>query len=167
MIQRVSKPYITKLMIVQLYEADFNTMLKLLMGKRLMGHSEKHGLNGNRLYGSRKGKSTHEALITVRVIYDMARAQRDYLVSIFNDLKGCYDRVRPALNTVTTRRMGLPRNVAVCHAKTLRNMEHHVRTSFGISEDTLKWCKKSNPGGLGQGNGGGCVSWHSHMLVLE
>ena len=63
--------------------------------------------------------------------------------------------------------MGLPRNVAAYHERTLREMQHHVRTSFGISEDTLKWCKKSNPGGLGRGNGGGCVNWYNHMLVLE
>ena len=88
-------------------------------------------------------------------------------MSIFNDLKGCYDRVRPALNTVTTRRMGCPKNVAVCQAATLRNMKHHIRTSFGISEEFLQWSKKVNPGGLGQGNGGAGVGWHSHMLVLE
>ena len=132
-----------------------------------MGHSEKHGLNGHQLYRSRKGKSTYEALITVRVIYDMARTQRDYLVSIFNDLKGCYDRVRPALNTVATRRIGLPRQLAICHAKTLRDMKHHVRTSFGISKEPIQWDQESNPGGLGQGNGGGCVSWNSQMLILE
>ena len=91
MIQKVKQPYVNKLRILQLYEADFNTTMKLMRGKRLMGHSEKHGLNGNQLYGSRKGKSTYEALITVRVIHDMARTQRNYLVSIFNDLKGCYE----------------------------------------------------------------------------
>ena len=42
MIQKVRKPYVTKLRIVQLYEADFNTMLKYLLGRRLMGHSEDH-----------------------------------------------------------------------------------------------------------------------------
>lgn len=50
------------------------------------------------------------ALITVYVIYDMARVQRDYLISIFNDLKACYDRVGHFLNTVTTRRIGLPKS---------------------------------------------------------
>ena len=47
MIQKVSKLYVTKLRIVQLYEVDFNTMLKHLMGEMLMGHSEMHGLNRN------------------------------------------------------------------------------------------------------------------------
>ena len=158
MIQRVRRSLITKLRIVQLYEADFNTMLKCIMGRRRMRHSEKHGLNGHQLYGSRKGKSTYDALMTVHVVYDMARSQQDYLVSMFNNLKGCHDRVRPAFNTVSTRRMDLQKPFAVCHAKTLRQMGHRVRTSFGISEEQLKWTKESSPGGLGQGNGGGCVS---------
>ena len=82
MIQKLQVPYITKLRIVQLYEADFNTMLKYLLGYRLMQHIEKHGINGNQLYGSRKGKCPYDALITVRVIYDMARTQRDYIISL-------------------------------------------------------------------------------------
>ena len=102
MIQKAPQPYVNKLRIVQLYEADFNTMLKFIVGRRLMHHSEKHGLNGHQLYGSRKGKSTYDALITIKVIYDMARAQRDYIISISNNLKGCYNRVRPAVNTITT-----------------------------------------------------------------
>ena len=124
MIQKVKKPYITKLRIVQLYEADFNTMLKHLLGKRLMSHSEEHKINVHQIFGYRKFKSTYDALVTVRVIYDMATVQRDYIVSMFNNLMGCYDRTRPAMNIVTTRRMSLPKNVAVCPAKTLRLTKH-------------------------------------------
>ena len=75
MIQKSKLAYVTKLRIVQLYEADFNTMLKFLLGFSLMKHSEYHGINGHQLYGSWKGKCPHDALITVRVIYDMARLQ--------------------------------------------------------------------------------------------
>ena len=167
MIQKKAKPFINKLRIVQLYEADFNSLLKYLLGRRLMVHSEKHGLNGHQLYGSRKGRTTYDALITTRVIYDMARVQRSYIISIFNDLKGCYDRIRPALNTITTRRMGLPKNIAICHARTLRQMEHMLRTGFGVSAGSIKWDATTNPGGIGQGNGAGPVSFHSHMLPLE
>lgn len=53
MIQKKSLQYINKLRIVQLYEVDFNTMLKLLMGRRLMKQGEAHGLNDHQLYGSR------------------------------------------------------------------------------------------------------------------
>ena len=68
-----------------------------------MQHSEKHGINGNQLYGSRKCKCPYDALIIVMATYDMARTQIDYIISLFNDLKGAYDRVQPDLNTVTTR----------------------------------------------------------------
>ena len=36
MIQKVSKPYVNKLRIVQLYEADFNTILKSMLGRLVM-----------------------------------------------------------------------------------------------------------------------------------
>ena len=73
MIQKKAKPFINKLRIVQLYEADFNSLLKHLLGRRLMDHSEQHGLNGHQLYGSRKGRTTYDELTTTLDIYDMAR----------------------------------------------------------------------------------------------
>jgi hypothetical protein len=114
-----------------------------------MGHSEEHRISGHQLFGSRKGKSTYDALVTVWVIYDMARVQRNYIVSMFNDLICCYDRTRPALNTVTTRRMGLPKTVAVCHTKTLRLMKHYIRTGYGISKECLQWDESCNSEGSG------------------
>ena len=78
-----------------------------------MQHGEKHGINGHQLYGSGKGKCLYDAIITVRVIYDMTRTQRDYIISLFNNLKGVYDKVHPALNTITTRRIGLSKEEAV------------------------------------------------------
>ena len=103
MIQKDDLPLITRLRIVQLYEADFNSVLKLVLGRRLMHHSEEHQINSPQLYGSRKKKSTHEALITLRYLYDLSRLDRCYMVSLFNDLRGCYDRIRPSLNTITAR----------------------------------------------------------------
>ena len=47
--------------------------------------------------------SSVDYLVTVRVIYDMARLQRDYLVPMLNDMMGCYDRTRPAMNTVISK----------------------------------------------------------------
>ena len=45
----------------------------------------------------------------------MACPQRDYIISLFNRLRGAYDRVRPNLNTVTTMSIGLSKAEAVCH----------------------------------------------------
>ena len=130
-----------------------------------MWHGEDHGIFPPYLYGSRKKKSTHEALITMRCMYDLARIERRYMVSMFNDLKGCYDRVRPNLNTITSRRMGCTKAAAVCHATTVRQMVHKVKTATGLSEGSIMWDPKSNPGGIGQGSGAGPQSYHSHLLI--
>ena len=45
-------------------------------------------------------------------------------------------------------------------------MKHYIRTGYGISELYIMWTITQNLGGLGQGNGAGPVSWHSHMLPL-
>ena len=102
--------------------------------------------------------NTYDALITTRVIYDMARVQRAYIISLFNDSKGNYGCIQPSLNTITTCRMGLPKNIAICHTKALREMEHVFRTGFVLSEGSIKWNETDNPGGIGQGHGAGPVS---------
>ena len=101
----------------------------------------------------------------LRVLHDMARLDRVYMVSLFNDLKECYDRIRSSLNTITLRRMGCPRGVAICQAEALRKMKHAIKTTYGISE-TISADNENKLGGIGQGSSEGPVSWHSQMLAL-
>ena len=155
MLQKKAMPWIHKLRIVQLFEADFNSVLKFVLGRKLMAYSESNGINSNQLYGSRKQKSAIEALITLRVFYDIARMDRLHMVSLFNDLKGCYDRIRPALHTITMRRMGCPKSWVECQTKALRGMKHAIRTSFGITKEVISNDKTNNLGGIGQGAGDG------------
>ena len=143
MIQKESLPYITRLRIVQLYAADFNTVLKYILSRKMMTHNREHGVSSSQLY-AQKTKSTYDALITTRAIYDLARIRKENMVSILNDLKGNYDRIRPSLNAITTRRMGLPAQHVVCHARLLRQMQHQIRTGFGISEEAIEWSLEQN-----------------------
>ena len=87
------------------------------------------------------------------------------MASLFNDLKGCYDRIRPSLNTIATRRMGCPTGAAVCHGRAVRQKAHQVQTSSGILEVPITWNPLVNPGGIGQGNGTGPQSYHGTLLV--
>ena len=63
-------PYITKLQIVQLYAADFNSVWKYVLIKKMMTHDREHVNVNDQLY-AQKYKSTYDALITT--MYDMAR----------------------------------------------------------------------------------------------
>lgn len=51
--------------------------------------------------------------------------------------------------------------------KGISKKKHYLRTGFGISVEYLVRDMLNNPGGLGQGNGGGATSFHSLMLPLE
>ena len=95
-------------------------MLKHLLRQRLIKHSEIHGINVYQIYGSRKENCPYDVSVMMKDIYNMERYQHDYLIYIFSDLKGNYDRVCPALNTITPRRMGLPEKVVMCHAAALQ-----------------------------------------------
>ena len=106
-------------------------------------------------------KCSYDALIIVRVIYDMARVQRDYIISLFNN------RVHPNLNTVTTQKIGLSKEETIYHAAALQKIWHFIYTSFGVSLEYLIWGLINNPEVLGQGNGGGPASFRSLMLPLE
>ena len=83
---------------------------------------------------------------------------------IFDDMAGCYDRIRMNLNTITSRRMGMDRNVAITHAKTLIGMEHRIRTAFGDSEEVI--VPSEEMGGSGQGSGGSPPDSHTQMIPM-
>ena len=88
------------------------------------------------------------------------------MITLFNDAAGCYDRMRHNLTTITTRRMGCPKEFALCHARVQNQMKHFVKTKAGVSKEYFQASALLNIGGLGQGNGGGPISWHSHMEPL-
>ena len=56
-------PTINKLRALHLFENDFNLLLGILWGKRLLLNGEKHQVINQAQYGSRNNKSTHNALI--------------------------------------------------------------------------------------------------------
>ena len=166
MLQKKKIPYIDKLRIIQLFEADFNSCLKYILGRKLLYHGEDQCINSNQTHGSRPGRSTHDALTVTALSYDLARLERLTMVSIFNDAAGCYDRMLHNLMTVTTRRMGCPKEAALCHARVLNSMKHYIKTANGISSEYIQASPLLPFSGCGQGNGGGPISWHAHMEPL-
>ena len=158
MLQKKKVAFIDKLRIIQLFEADFNSALKYVLGRRLLYYSEEQGLNSNQTHGSRPGRSTHDALKINTLTYDIARLDRTTMITLFNDAAGCYDRMRHNLTTITTRHMGCPKSFALCHARVQNTMKHFVKTTAGTLKEYFQASALLNIGGLGQGNGGGPIS---------
>ena len=67
------KPYITKLRIVQLFEADFNSAPKYILGHRLLYHGEHQGINSKLTHWSRLGRSAHGELRITKLSHNIAR----------------------------------------------------------------------------------------------
>jgi hypothetical protein len=181
MLQKKDRPFIHRLRIIQLFEGDFNGALKYLLGRLLMYHIVKQNRCDNQAFGSIPGRTAHDALITLQLIYDNARLNKSVIASMFNDAAGCYDRIRPLLSSICMQKYGCPKPLSRCHALTQRKMIHRVKTSKGVSKGTISWsadqsftmqdrdgtCHISgNVGGIGQGGGASPVGWLVVLLVM-
>ena len=77
MLQKKDLPYITKLRIIQLFEADFNTTLKIIYSRKLMQFGDKYHLNSDETYGARKGRNTHGALMVYHSNFGLAQLLKE------------------------------------------------------------------------------------------
>ena len=73
MLLKKKHPFSQKLRIIQLFEGDFNAGLKLLLGRKLLWHLHDNKLIDEEIYGSRKGKTGSEALISLQLLADHSR----------------------------------------------------------------------------------------------
>ena len=99
-------PFSQKLRIIQLFEGDFNAGLKYLLGRKLLWHMHDKKLIDEEIYGSRKGKTGSEALISLQLLADHSRTWKKNTAVLFNDADGCYDRIPPTLAEIALRRLG-------------------------------------------------------------
>ena len=102
------KPMIEKLRIIMLYEADFNFVLKLIWGNRLIRHAKKYRVLGTSNHGSRPGRQTKDAHMEKLLLYENASLTRTSLITMDNDAKSCYDRIIKTLASIACIGVGLP-----------------------------------------------------------
>lgn len=67
------KPYLTRLRVIHLFEADYNLFLKLLFGKRLVKNGERSNALNDQQHGSRPRRMTTDALFLARLEKDILR----------------------------------------------------------------------------------------------
>jgi hypothetical protein len=181
MLKKDDKPYIHRLRIIQLFEGDFNGALKFLLGRLLMYHIVKSKQCSPQAFGSIPGRTAHEALLTLQLVYDNSRLTKQPTASLFNDAAGCYDRIHPLLSYLSMICVGCPHGIAYCHSLTQWEMKHYVKTSRGISTGNIQWSAATtsstshsngittisgNIGGIGQGSGGSPVGWLAVLIVM-
>jgi len=159
------KPILEKLRIIMLFQADFNFMLKVVWGRRLVKFAENHKALGSDNHGSRSGRQVQDAQVEKVLIYDHARLTRTNLITIDNDAKSCYDRILKTLAMVACVSYGLPLLAAAMHNKVHHGMQHQIRTRHGLLRPYSG--SDENPlEGTGQGSGASPAIWLIYSITL-
>lgn len=148
-----------KLRTIVLLEADFNFGNKVI-SRRVAQTAEMYGSLAPEQYGSRKGHRATECALNKRLTLDMLRVLRWPGALCSNDLKSCYDRIAHAVASLCLQGQGVSKSEVVCMLGTIADMEHHIKTAYGISDKTFKsdiWAVPLQ--GVYQGNGAGPIIW--------
>jgi hypothetical protein len=127
-------PKINRLRIIHLFEADFNFILKLLWGHRLIQRATRYDLLNDGQHGSVPGRNAIELVMLNQISNDICRTQKTNIIRFENDASACYDRILVHLGMLAAQRCGMPTNAVKVHADTLRDMKYRVKTVHGISD---------------------------------
>ena len=183
MLQKMKRPYVHKLRIIQIFEGDMNGGFKYLFGRLLMKKLVKDGIIDSNAFGSIPGRDSLEALKVMQYLYENHRIMKKDMVVIFNDAAGCYDRIRPNQAELCSRRVKCSTSLVKTHTRLQMKMIHKIKTAAGISpgriqhstneatgiqlvHDHNESVRSGNIGGVGQGGGASPVEWLILLLVL-
>ena len=160
------KPRINRLRIIHLFEADFNLLLKLLWGSRLVKHAAKYNLLNDGQHGSVPGRTAMELVMLNQLSNDLCRTQKVNIIRFENDASACYDRILVHLGMLAARRCGMPTNAVALHSGTLLDMKYKVKTHYGISEGSYQGSHAEPLFGTGQGSGASPAVWLTLVVVM-
>ena len=90
-------PKLDRLRIIQLFEADYNFLLAILFGHRLMDFARRHCDLNESQYGSMNGKQSQSAVLNKIMTYDYFRLTRENAATAKFDAAANYDHIFPAL----------------------------------------------------------------------
>ena len=87
-------PKVDRLRVIQLFEADYNFVLRIIWGRRLVWNAQKYGtyMPAQR---AQPGNLCIAAALNKVLSYDLMRQTKKLAASFDNDAKGCYDKIVP------------------------------------------------------------------------
>ena len=160
------KPWTTRLRIIELFDAQVNCGLKIIFGKRMVDNALKRGHIHTSAYGSVPKRTAQDAVMEKVISLDIMRTTRKCGAIFDCDAKGCYDRIIPALQTITCCRLGVPRSTSMFFPRFWNKCKHYVRTRHGISRKYYMSTGMELLYGIGQENGAGPAFWLSNLIIM-
>jgi hypothetical protein len=160
------KPYLTRLRVIHLFEADYNLFLKLIYGRCMVRNAERSNALNDQQHGSRPRRMTTDAILLSRLEKDLVRQTKTNSAHMDNDATGCYDRIVISLGMLACRQLGMPPNAIRCQAATLALMQYAIKTVHGISPTTYHGTDTDPLFGTGQGSGASPAIWLGLVVIL-
>jgi hypothetical protein len=127
---------LNKLRTIHLFKADYNWLLGMSFCRRMVHGAEKQDHLHEGQWGSRPGRSAHDALLHKILTYEVARMTRTPLATFDNDAKSCYDRIIMVFVLMLCQKHGVPQSVCMMAAMSLMMAEHSIKTKYGVSSAT-------------------------------
>jgi hypothetical protein len=161
-----ASPRINRLRIIHLFEADYNFILKILWGSRLVQRALEFDLLHDGQFGSVPRRTTLDPIMLTQLTSDLSRILKMNMARFDNDASACYDRIIVALGMLAARRCGMPENAISTHATALQFMRYTVKTIYGISQDSYSGSEFEPLFGTGQGSGASPSVWLTLVVLL-
>ena len=144
-------------------EADWNSIGKLIIAKKMMKNAETHCLLPREHIGGRKSRKATDGALTKRLIIDNSRLLQKPLAIISTDATNCYDRMLHKFIAMICIKWGIAPQVIQTLLYPLQKAKHHTRTAYG---DSSTFFQGRNLQGAGQGNTGAAPYWTAVSTVM-
>jgi Reverse transcriptase (RNA-dependent DNA polymerase) len=152
-------PRIDKLRVINLFEADFNMLLKIMWARKCVWQMNDRQVINEGQAGSRPGRRAIDVVVQKEMKYLYATTTRTVLGTIDNDAKSCYDRMICNLSMALSYYYGVPRYYCSMLASNLKNSKYSIKTGLGDSTETYQHTNSTPIHGTGQGSCASPALW--------
>jgi hypothetical protein len=144
---------LNKLRTIHLFEADYNWLIGMIFGRRMVHGAERQKHLHEGQWGSRPGPSAHDALLHKIASYEVSRLTRTPLATFDNDAKSCYDRIIMVFALLLCQKHGVPLSMCKMAALSLLMVVYSIKTKYGVYSGTYSSTADDEPiHGPGQGS---------------
>jgi hypothetical protein len=100
-------PYLEKLRVIHIYEADWNLILKYFIAHQLTHKACRNLTVSPEQAGGRIGRTSSDMATNTIITHEICRMQRLTGAIIYNDAKACFDRIIENMSNLALMREGL------------------------------------------------------------
>ena len=120
---------INSLRIINLYDADYNFILKFYWPHKANHQSKQDKLLSENTWGARPNCNTDNVFLLDELITEIHRLTFRDMCKYQNDASTCYDRIIPQHVMIYSRKFNVPKKVCKLAATILNKTKYHVQAS--------------------------------------